>query len=70
VKTSPAKIRLAEERGESVYEVILIEDGIGRSADVSERGFLVEKIKRVHWDRCFWMCLRKIPPLTVREVEN
>jgi 23S rRNA pseudouridine2605 synthase len=48
VKTSPAKIRLAEEGANPWYEVILIE---GRNRQIRRMfqsvGFLVEKIKRV-----------------------
>jgi 23S rRNA pseudouridine2605 synthase len=48
VKTSPAKIRLAEDATNPWYEVILIE---GRNRQIRrmflEVGFLVEKIKRV-----------------------
>ncbi len=48
VKTSPAKIRLAEDTANPWYEVVLIE---GRNRQIRrmflEVGFLVEKIKRV-----------------------
>jgi 23S rRNA pseudouridine2605 synthase len=70
VKTSPAKIRLIEDRTNPWYEVILIE---GRNRQIRRMfqsvGFLVEKIKRVQ----LGPLKLDVPPgefrsLTVREV--
>jgi 23S rRNA pseudouridine2605 synthase len=70
VKTSPAKIRLAEDGANPWYEVILIE---GRNRQIRRMfqgvGFLVEKIKRVQ----LGPLVLDVPPgkyraLTVREV--
>src|SRR5437899_3169359 len=70
VKTSPAKIRLMEDRANPWYEVILIE---GRNRQIRRMfqsvGFLVEKIKRVQ----LGPLVLDVPPgkfraLTVREV--
>ena len=70
VKTSPAKIRLIEDRTNPWYEVILIE---GRNRQIRRMfqavGFLVEKIKRVQ----FGALELDVPPgefrsLTVKEV--
>src|SRR5437879_719087 len=55
VKTSPAKIRLAEDGADPWYEVILIE---GRNRQIRRMfqhvGFLVEKIKRVQLGPLVW----------------
>jgi 23S rRNA pseudouridine2605 synthase len=70
VKTSPTKIRLAEDGANPWYEVILIE---GRNRQIRRMfqsvGFLVEKIKRVQ----LGPLVLDVPPgkyraLTVREV--
>jgi len=70
MKTSPAKIRLAEDGANPWYEVILIE---GRNRQIRRMfqgvGFLVEKIKRVQ----LGPLVLDVPPgkyraLTVREV--
>ncbi len=72
VKTSPAKIRLIEDRRNPWYEVVLIE---GRNRQIRRMfqsvGFLVEKIKRVE----FGPLKLDVPPgefrsLTVREVAH
>jgi 23S rRNA pseudouridine2605 synthase len=70
VKTSPAQIRLLEDRANPWFEVVLIE---GRNRQIRRMflavGFLVEKIKRVQ----FGPLKLDVPPgefrsLTVREV--
>ena len=72
VRTSPANIRLLEDRPNPWYEVILIE---GRNRQIRRMfqsvGFLVEKIKRVQ----FGPLKLDVPPgefrsLTVREVAH
>jgi 23S rRNA pseudouridine2605 synthase len=72
LKTSPAKIRLAEDGANPWYEVILIE---GRNRQIRRMfqrvGFLVEKIKRVQ----LGPLVLDVPPgqfrpLTEREVEQ
>src|SRR5712671_2249314 len=70
VKTSPAKIRLAEDGPNPWYEVILIE---GRNRQIRRTfqsvGFLVEKIKRVQLGPLVLdVAPGKFRPLTVREV--
>ena len=70
VKTSPAKIRLAEDGANPWYEVILIE---GRNRQIRRMfqrvGFLVEKIKRVQLGPLVLdVPPGKCRPLTVREV--
>ena len=70
VKTSPAKIRLAENGANPWYEVILIE---GRNRQIRRMfqsvGFLVEKIKRVQLGPLVLdVAPGKFRPLTVREV--
>jgi 23S rRNA pseudouridine2605 synthase len=70
VKTSPAKIRLAEDGANPWYEVILIE---GRNRQIRRMfqsvGFLVEKIKRVQLGPLVLdVAPGKFRALTVREV--
>jgi len=70
VKTSPAKIRLAEDGANPWYEVILIE---GRNRQIRRMfqsvGFFVEKIKRVQLGPLVLdVPPGKYRPLTVREV--
>ncbi len=70
VKTSPAKIRLAEDGANPWYEVILIE---GRNRQIRRMfqrvGFLVEKIKRVQLGPLVLdVAPGKFRSLTVREV--
>jgi 23S rRNA pseudouridine2605 synthase len=70
VKTSPAKIRLAEDGANPRYEVILIE---GRNRQIRRMfqsvGFLVEKIKRVQLGPLVLdVAPGKYRALTVREV--
>jgi 23S rRNA pseudouridine2605 synthase len=70
VKTSPAKIRLAENTPNPWYEVILIE---GRNRQIrrmfKEVGFDVEKIRRVQLGpQKLDVELGKFRPLTIREV--
>jgi len=70
VKTSPAKMRLAEDGTNPWYEVILIE---GRNRQIRRMfqsvGFLVEKIKRVQLGPLVLdVPPGKYRPLTVREV--
>jgi 23S rRNA pseudouridine2605 synthase len=70
VKTSPAKIRLAEDGANPWYEVILIE---GRNRQIrrmfQSAGFLVEKIKRVQLGPLVLdVAPGKFRALTVREV--
>jgi 23S rRNA pseudouridine2605 synthase len=70
VKTSPAKIRLAENGANPWYEVILIE---GRNRQIRRMfqsvGFLVEKIKRVQLGPLVLdVAPGKFRALTVREV--
>src|SRR6266478_3722028 len=70
VKTSPAKIRLAEDGANPWYEVILIEGRNRQIRRMFERvGFLVEKIKRVQFGPLvLHVAPGKYRPLTVREV--
>src|SRR5216684_1593561 len=70
VKTSPAKIRLAEDGANPWYEVVLIE---GRNRQIRRMfqsvGFLVEKIKRVQLGPLVLdVAPGKFRALTVREV--
>jgi 23S rRNA pseudouridine2605 synthase len=72
VKTSPAKIRLAEDGANPWYEVILIE---GRNRQIRRMfqsvGFLVEKIKRVQLGSLVLdVAPGKFRELTRREVEE
>src|SRR5258708_34307298 len=72
VKTSPAKIRLAEDGANPWYEVILIE---GRNRQIRRMfqsvGFLVEKIKRVQLGSLVLdVAPGKFRALTEKEVEE
>ncbi len=72
VKTSPAKIRLAEDGANPWYEVILIE---GRNRQIRRMfqsvGFLVEKIKRVQLGPLVLdVAPGKFRALTEKEVEE
>jgi 23S rRNA pseudouridine2605 synthase len=72
VKTSPAKMRLAEDGANPWYEVILIE---GRNRQIRRMfqsvGFLVEKIKRVQLGPLVLdVAPGKVRALTKREVEE
>jgi len=56
VKTSPAKIRLAEDGANPWYEVILIEGGTGRSGGCFRAwDFLWRRSSACNWGRWFWM---------------
>jgi len=63
VKTSPAKIRLAEDGANPWYEVILIE-GLNRQIRrmFQSVGFWWKKSSACNWDRCFGCASGKIPP--------